>query len=327
MRPKIYITRKIPEKALIILEQQFDIEMWQEQETPVPYDILKKKVENIDGLFCLLTENIDKELLDHATKLKIVSNMAVGYNNIDVDAASEKEIMVTNTPGVLTETTADLTFGLLMATSRRLIEASNYLKEDLWKTWSPMQLTGQDIYGSTLGIVGLGRIGQAVAKRAQGFNMRVIYHNRTRKRGLEKDLQVEYVELDNLLKQSDFVCVLTPYTPNTHHLIGKEELKKMKETAILINTSRGGTIDESALQQALEKNWIWGAGLDVFENEPIDSNHPLVGLSNVVTLPHIGSASIATRTKMATLAADNLMKGLNGELPDYLVNNEVFHLK
>lgn len=280
-------------------------------------------MENVDGLFCLLTENIDKELLDHATRLKVVSNMAVGYNNIDVEAASKKEIMVTNTPGVLTETTADLTFGLLMAVSRRLIEASGYLKEDQWKTWSPMQLTGQDIYGSTLGIIGLGRIGEAVAKRAQGFNMRVMYHNRARKIGLERELQVDYVDLDNLLKQSDFVCVLTPYTPNTHHLIGKEELKKMKETAILINTSRGGTIDEKALQHALEEGWIWGAGLDVFENEPIDSKHPLVQLSNVVTLPHIGSASIATRSKMAILAADNLLKGLNGEFPDYLVNNEL----
>lgn len=323
MRPKIYITRKIPEKALFLLEKQCDIAMWHEQETPVPYEVLKKEVENVDGLFCLLTENIDKELLDHATRLKVVSNMAVGYNNIDVEAASKKEIMVTNTPGVLTETTADLTFGLLMAVSRRLIEASGYLKEDQWKTWSPMQLTGQDIYGSTLGIIGLGRIGEAVAKRAQGFNMRVMYHNRARKIGLERELQVDYVDLDNLLKQSDFVCVLTPYTPNTHHLIGKEELKKMKETAILINTSRGGTIDEKALQHALEEGWIWGAGLDVFENEPIDSKHPLVQLSNVVTLPHIGSASIATRSKMAILAADNLLKGLNGEFPDYLVNNEL----
>lgn len=324
MRPKIYITRKIPETALLKLTENCDVEMWPEEFIPVPRDVLEEKVRDADGLFCLLTEAIDSQLLASAPPLRVISNMAVGYNNIDIAEASRRQIMVTNTPGVLTETTADLTFALLMAASRRIIEASDYLRAGQWTTWSPMQLTGQDVYGASIGIIGMGRIGEALAQRAKGFNMRVLYHNRSRKEELEGSLGLIYTELDSLLEQSDFVCLMTPLTPETRHLIGECELKRMKPTAILINTARGGIVDEQALYKALLDGTIWGAGLDVFEEEPIRLNHPLLTLPNVVTLPHIGSASIRTRTLMAELAAQNLQQGLTGGFPDHLVNKEAF---
>ncbi|RSL31447.1 D-glycerate dehydrogenase [Salibacterium salarium] len=320
MKPKIYITRKIPNEALDLLEKECEVKMWGEEETPVPRDVLKKGVKDVDGLYCLLTDNIDKEIMDEAENLKVISNMAVGYNNIDVETASEQGILVTNTPGVLTETTADLTFALLMATARRLVEASDYLRTGEWKSWSPMQLTGQDIHGATIGIIGFGRIGQAVARRAKGFNMNILYYNRTRKTEIEKELDVTYKEMENVLKESDFLIILTPYSEETHHLIGEDELNMMKNSSILINTSRGGIVNEDDLFTALQEGEIWGAGLDVFEKEPVDLNHRLLQLTNVVTLPHIGSASIATRTKMAGLAAKDLVKVLQGEEPYHLVN-------
>lgn len=322
MKPTVYITRKIPDAALTKLQEHVDVKMWEHEDTPVPREILEEEVKNIDGLYCLLTESIDDELISKANNLKIISNMAVGYNNIDVEAASKRGIMVTNTPGVLTETTADLTFALLMATARRLVEASQYLREGKWETWSPMQLTGQDIYGSTLGIIGMGRIGEAVARRAKGFGMDVLYHNRSRKKEAEDALQIMYTDKESLLKQSDYVVVLTPYSQETHHLIGKNELSLMKSTAVLINTSRGGIVDEEALYEALADGTIWAAGLDVFEREPVDLNHPLLTLPNVVTLPHIGSASKATRTKMAVMAASHLLQAFNGEKPTHLVNEQ-----
>jgi glyoxylate reductase len=227
--------------------------------------------------------------------------------------------MVTNTPGVLTETTADLTFGLLLATARRMMEAEDYLRSGKWETWSPMQLTGQDVHGATLGIIGLGRIGEALAKRAKGFDMNLVYFNRSRKYEQEKELGIEYQPLEKLLQISDFVCVMLPLTAETAYMIGKEQLELMKGTAVLINTARGGIIDEKALYQALENREIWAAGLDVFEEEPVPLDHPLLTLPNVVTLPHIGSASIATRMKMATLAVQNLVDGLSGDTPRNLV--------
>ncbi|RXT04532.1 D-glycerate dehydrogenase [Ammoniphilus sp. CFH 90114] len=320
MRPKVYITRRIPSAVVAKIQEVCEVEMWQEEDIPVPREVLEDKVKDIDGLYCLLTESIDESLLQRANKLKVISNMAVGFNNIDVEAATQRGIIVTNTPGVLTETTADLTFALLMATARRLVEASDYLREGSWKTWSPMLLTGQDVYGATLGIIGLGRIGESLAKRAKGFDMRVLYHNRSRKEQAEQVLGLEYKELDALLKQSDFVCVLTPYSPETRNLIGERELSLMKSTAILINTARGGIVDEAALYQALSNGAIWAAGLDVFEEEPVKPDHPLLTLPNVVTLPHIGSASIQTRTKMAELAALNLLQALRGEGPAHRVN-------
>jgi glyoxylate reductase len=319
VKPKVYITRKIPESIVRKIEEICEVRMWHEEEKPVPREILEREIEDIDGLFCLLTETIDKKLLEKVNRLKVISNMAVGYNNIDIESAKERGITVTNTPGVLTETTADLTFALIMATARRLIESSAYLRNGSWETWSPMQLAGQDIYGATLGIIGMGRIGEALVKRARGFDMNIVYHNRSRKREAEQELGLEYVEMDTLLQNSDFVCVLTPYTPETKDLIGERELSLMKNTAIIINTARGGIVNEEALYSALKNKTIWAAGLDVFEDEPVSLDHPILTLPNVVTLPHIGSASIQTRMKMAELAADNLILGAQNQTPKHVV--------
>ncbi|WP_285769373.1 D-glycerate dehydrogenase [Peribacillus sp. SI8-4] len=319
MKPKIYITRKLPEQIIDGLRGKYDIRMWEEEEIPVPREVLEEEVKEVDGLLCLLTENIDESLIDRADHLKIIANMAVGYNNIDIHSAAKRGIMVTNTPGVLTETTADLTFGLLLATARRMMEAEAYLKRGKWETWSPMQLTGQDVHGATLGIIGLGRIGEALAKRAKGFDMKLVYFNRSRKYEQEKEWDIEYLPLEKLLQVSDFVCVMLPLTPETAYMIGMKQLKMMKETAVLINTARGGIIDEKALYQALQDREIWAAGLDVFEEEPVPVDHPLLALPNVVTLPHIGSASIATRLKMAALAVQNLTEGLAGDTPRNLI--------
>ncbi|GKU83276.1 D-glycerate dehydrogenase [Niallia sp. NCCP-28] len=319
MKPKVFITRKLPQEIIAQIESTCSIKMWQEEDVPVPYEVLEKEIKEVDGLFCLLTENIDRALLEKAKNLKVISNMAVGYNNIDIQAAENLGITVTNTPGVLTETTADLTFALLMSTARRLVEASDYLKNGEWQTWSPMQLTGQDIFGATIGIIGMGRIGASLAKRAKGFDMNILYYNRSQKSDLEKELDMQYVELEYLLKKSDFVCIMTPYTKETENLIAAKELRMMKETAILINTARGSIVNEADLYQALLKKQIWAAGLDVFKEEPLSLNHPLLSLNNVVALPHIGSASINTRLKMAKLAAENLLAALNNERPKHVV--------
>lgn len=319
MKPKIYITRKLPEQIIEGLSRNYDVRMWDQEDIPVPREVLEEEMKEVEGLLCLLTEQIDESLIERAPNLKIIANMAVGHNNIDVRSATKRGIMVTNTPGVLTETTADLTFGLLLATARRMMEAEDYLRSGRWETWSPMQLTGQDVHGATLGIIGLGRIGEALAKRAKGFDMNLIYFNRSRKYEQEKELGIVYQPLEKLLQISDFVCVMLPLTPETTYMIGKEQLELMKGTAVLINTARGGIIDEKALCKALENREIWAAGLDVFEEEPVSVDHPLLTLPNVVTLPHIGSASIATRLKMAALAAQNLMDGLSGDTPRNLV--------
>ncbi|MFS0646025.1 2-hydroxyacid dehydrogenase [Siminovitchia sp. 179-K 8D1 HS] len=320
MKKKIYITRKLPSVVIEKLANDFDIYMWQEEEQAVPRDVLLEQVKTADGVLTMLTETIDTEVLDAAPNLKVISNMAVGYNNIEVDEATKRGILVANTPGVLTETTADLTFALLMATARRLVEASGYLREGKWETWSPLQLTGMDIHGATIGIIGFGRIGQAVARRAKGFNMDILYYNRSRKIEAEEEMGATYADFETVLKKSDFVCLLLPYSPEVHHLISKNELSLMKKTAVLINTARGGIVDEEALYQALKNKEIWAAGLDVFEKEPVDLDHPLLTLPNVVTLPHIGSASIATRINMAQLAADNLRNALLQAGPVMKVN-------
>jgi glyoxylate reductase len=320
MKLKVYITRKLPDQVLTQVRERFDVRMWEEEETPVPYKVLEKEIQDVDGLLCLLTETIDESLIKKAKKLKVIANMAVGFNNIDLVSATKHGIRVTNTPDVLTETTADLTFGLLMTSARRIVEASNYLKNGDWKTWSPMQLTGQDIHGATLGIIGLGRIGEALVKRAKGFDMEVLYFNRSRKYEQEEKLGITYSSFENVLKVSDFICIMVPYTPDTVNLIGADELSLMKKNAILINTSRGGIVDESALYYALKNNEIWGAGLDVFKNEPVSLDQPLLTLPNVVSLPHIGSASITTRLKMANLALINLIAGLQGNTPPNLLN-------
>jgi len=319
VKPRVYITRKIPEPIVAYIKERCEVKMWDSEDVPVPADILEEEIKSVDGLFCLLTESIDQSLLSKAQKLKVISNMAVGYNNIDIDAAIEKGITVTNTPGVLTETTADLTFALLMATARRLIESSEYLREGKWKTWSPMQLTGQDIYGSTLGIIGMGRIGEAVVRRAKGFNMKILYSSRNRKYHVEEELNAQYVAMNDLLQEADYVCVMTPYTEETRNLIDEHELSLMKNTSILINIARGGIVNETALYKALKDGQIWAAGLDVFETEPVSLEHPLLTLPNVVTLPHIGSASVQTRLNMAKLAAYNLLHALEGKSPKFVV--------
>ena len=305
IKKKIFITRKPPQHVFDYLHELFTVDVWDYEDEQIPHNELLRVVHQYDGLLCLLTEKIDKEVIQKGINLKAISNLAVGYNNIQIEEASLRGIMVTNTPGVLTETTADLTFALMLATSRRLIEASNCLREGGWQTWSPMFLTGMDVHGSTLGIIGLGEIGAAVARRAKGFNMNLLYTSRTRKPLLEEELSIAYTDLHTLLQTSDFVCILTPFTKETENLITIEQLKLMKKTSVLINTARGGIVNEDDLVKALSDGLIWGAGLDVFEKEPLPADHPLLQFPNVVTLPHIGSASIGTRTKMWELAAKN----------------------
>jgi len=320
MKPKVYVTRRIPDEVLERMRQTCEVRVWSESDVPAPRDVLEREIADVEGLYCLLTDQVDEALLERAPRLKIVSIMAVGYNNIDVEAATRRGIMVTHTPDVLTETTADLTFALLMATARRLLEASEYLRRGDWRTWSPMLLTGQDVFGSTLGIIGMGRIGEALVRRAKGFGINVLYYNRTRKAETEEAYGIRYTDMDELLRRSDFVCVLTPYSPQTHNLIGAAELRRMKPTAVLINTARGGIVNEEALYEALRDGTIWAAGLDVFEREPVAPDHPLLTLPNLVSLPHIGSASVATRIRMASLAASHLIDALGGRRPAHLVN-------
>lgn len=322
MKPKVYVTRIIPEKGLEILREAADVKVWQD-ELPPPREVLLKEVEDVDGLVSLLTDKIDAELFDRAKKLKIVSNYAVGFDNIDLDEATKRGIMATNTPGVLTETTADLAFALLMATARRIVEADKFARAGRWKTWGPMLMLGQDVYGAKLGLIGLGRIGYAVAKRAKGFDMDVMYYDMFRNEKAEQELGLKFVELEQLLKESDFISIHVPLTPETKHLIDEKTLGLMKKTAILVNTARGPVVDEKALYEALVSNKIAGAGLDVMDPEPPSMDNPLLKLDNVIILPHIASASVATRTKMAVMAAENCVAGLKGDVPPNLLNKQV----
>jgi len=326
-RPRVYITRRIPTEALEVLTAHLDCRMWDEHEAPVPRDVLEREAAEADGLLTMVSDRVDDALLDRAPRLKVVANMAVGYDNIDVQSCTRRGILVTNTPGVLTETTADLAWALLMAAARRIPEAERVVREGRWKSWAPMMLTGQDVYGATLGIVGMGQIGSAVARRARGFDMKILYHNRRRRPEAERSLGAEYRDLDSLLRESDFVVILTPLTPETRGLIGERELSLMKSNAVLVNAGRGGVVDEDALYRALKEGRIWAAGLDVFEKEPVPADHPLLTLPNVVVLPHIGSASIPTRIRMAKLAADNLVAALTGGEPPTPVNPEVLQKK
>lgn len=311
----IYITRKIDEALLQPYKHDFTYSMWEKEDTPVPRDVLLEEAKKASGVLCLITENIDEQFLNENRHLDIIANMAVGYDNIDVKKAKEHNIIVTNTPDVLTETTADLTFALLMATARRLIEANHYIKEDKWVDWAPFMLAGNDIHHKTIGIVGMGRIGEAVARRAKGFNMNVIYHNRSRREAVERELGAAYVSFEKLLQTSDFVVSLVPLTEETDEIFNEAAFSQMKRDAIFINASRGGVVDEKALYNALKTRKIKAAGLDVFKEEPITSNHPLMQLDNVVALPHIGSASIETREEMLKLSLDNIKAVLSGKEP------------
>ncbi|MFC1991452.1 2-hydroxyacid dehydrogenase [Chloroflexota bacterium] len=323
-KPKVFVTRKIAQEALDTIANATDMELW-EDELPPPRNVLLNKVRNIEGLLSLLTERVDDELMEAAPELKVVSNMAVGYDNIDITEATKRGIFVGNTPGVLTETTADFSFALLMATVRRLVEADKYTREGNWKTWSPMVLLGHDIHHAMLGIVGCGRIGLEVAKRARGFDMQVIYYDKKRRTPEEeKDFCLEFVpNLTDLLARADFVSIHTALTPDTQHLIGTAEFAQMKPTAILINAARGAIVDQKALYQALKSHQILAAGLDVTEVEPIQPDDPLLTLDNIIIAPHIASATVATRTKMAIMAAENLISGLRNEPPPNCVNPEV----
>lgn len=315
MKKRIYITRRLPEEAVEPLREHYDVSMWEQEGESVPRDVLLEEASSAHALWTMLSDTIDREVFECATQLEVVSNLAVGYNNIDLNAAKEHGVIVTNTPDVLTETTADLTFGLMMMTARRLGEAERDLRAGEWKSWLPMGYVGMDLYQAKLGIIGMGRIGEAVARRARGFDMEVLYHNRTRRHESESMYGFNYAELDELLAQSDFVVVLAPLTDETRGMLGAEEFAKMKETSIFINVARGEIIDEQALYEALKSKKIWGAGLDVFTKEPIDLDHPLLTLPNVTTLPHIGSASIRTRLAMMALNRDAIANVLEGKEP------------
>jgi glyoxylate reductase len=314
---KVLITRKIPDAGLQLLEG-YDVFVL--SEAPPERGELLEAVRGAAGILSTVTETVDAELMDAAgDDLKVVANMAVGYDNVDLEAASERGVVVTNTPEVLNETTADTAFMLLLAAARRLGEAERLLRSGGWEAWGPMQLTGPDVWGKRLGIVGFGRIGQAVARRARGFEMDLVYHDQFQNEGAERELGARYLELHELLRTCDFVSVHTPLTPETTHLIGAEELSLMLPTAVLVNSSRGPVVDEAALADALEEESIFAAGLDVYEEEP--EVHPkLLELENVILAPHIGSASIETRDKMAALAAENIVAVLRSEDPKTPIN-------
>jgi len=322
-KPKVYLTRKVSDRGLNRIREVFDVEVWPEY-APPPRQVLLEKARDADALVTMLADKIDKELFAAAPKLKIVTQIAVGYDNIDLAEATKRGIYVTNTPDVLTETTADFAWALLMAVARRVVEADRYVREGKWTVaWHPDMLMGRDIYGATIGIVGAGRIGQAVAHRAKGFNMKILYNNRSRKPEMEKAFGAKRVELDELLRESDFVSLHVALTKETTHLISAEKLALMKSTAYLVNNSRGAVVDEKALLETLKAGRIAGAALDVFEQEPTPPTNPLLKLENVVVAPHISSGSIETRAKMSEMAAENLKAFFKGQKPSNLVNTEV----
>jgi glyoxylate reductase len=326
-KPRIYVTRELPEKGLQKIKERFDAEMWPDY-APPPKEIILEKAANVDALATLLSDDIDAEVFDAAPNLKIVSQLAVGYDNINVKEATKRGIYVTNTPGVLTQTTADFAWALLMAAARRVVEADRYVRTGKWKVgWHPMMLPGRDVYGATLGIIGLGRIGAAIAQRAKGFDMKVLYHDVVRRRDVEENMGIEYAEVDVLLQNADFVTVNVPLLKDTHHLIDAGKLRLMKKTAILVNNARGPVVDETALYNALKAGQLAGAGLDVFEQEPTPPSNPLLTLDNVVVAPHISSASFETRSKMAVMVAENLTAFFEGRTPPNLVNKDVVNVR
>jgi glyoxylate reductase len=299
------------------------VDLWTD-ELPPSREVLLQRVRGIDGLLCLLTDRIDGEVLDAAgPQLKVVSNHAVGYDNIDARAATARRIPVGNTPGILTDATADFAFALLMAAARRVVEGERYVREGKWKTWGPSLLLGPDVHGATLGLIGYGRIGQAVAKRAQGFDMRVIYYDPTQP-CCDPNIDATPVDLETLLRESDFVSIHTPLTAETRGLMNRNRLALMKPTAILINTARGPVVDPQALYEALSTRRIFAAALDVTDPEPIAPDSPLLALDNIIIVPHIASASVATRQRMSVMAAQNLLAGVRGERLPNCVNSEVY---
>jgi len=326
-RPRIFVTRVIPEKGLAMvrsLAADYDIEVWPDP-LPPAYDILLQKAQNVVGLYCLLTDKIDANLMDAiGPQVKVISQMAVGFDNIDIPAATARGIPIGNTPGVLTDTTADFAWTLLMAAARRVVEGDKFTRAGQWKTWGPIDFLGPDITGATVGIVGFGRIGQGMAKRAQGFDMRILYFDTQRYPEAEQKYCVQYVDMTALLRESDFVTLHTVLSQETYHLMDDERLRMMKPSGILINTARGPVVDPAALYRALSNGTIAYAALDVTEPEPIKLDDPLLTLDNIIIAPHIASASFQTRNKMATMAAANLIAGLKGERLPNCVNPQVY---
>jgi glyoxylate reductase len=318
-KPKIFVTRKLPEVVRVELIRYVEAEIW-DFETPPPYDVILEKVRGKEGMLSLLTDRIDAEVINAGTQLKVISQIAVGFDNIDVAAATAHGIRVGNTPGVLTDATADLTFALLLAAARRIGEGIDYVRQGKWKTWGLTLLMGQEVYGKTLGLIGLGRIGQAVAKRARGFDMKVLYTDRARISEAEDELGVEYRSLQELLQESDFVSLHVSLNNETRGLMGPQEFGLMKPSAVLINTARGPIVDQQALYAALKDDRIAYAALDVTDPEPLPPDDKLLSLPNIIILPHIASATSATRTKMCMMAVQNLVAGLKGEKLPYPVN-------
>jgi len=324
-RPKVFVARRIPDDGLNVVTAATDATVWPD-DLPPPRDELLRAVAGCDGVLTLLTDRVDDEFLDAAgPQLKVVSNYAVGFDNVDVPACTARGIPVGNTPGVLTETTADLAFALMMAAARRLAEGDRYVRAGKWKTWGPMLLLGPDVHGATIGIVGFGRIGQAVARRAAGFGMKILYHDvQQADPAAEAEHSATFLPLEKLLAQADFVSLHVNLTPETRGLINAEKLGWMKPTAVLVNTSRGPVVDGAALATALRDGQIFAAALDVTDPEPIPTDDPLLSLDNCLVVPHIASASHATRSKMAEMAAANLLAGLRGERLPTPVNPEVY---
>jgi len=319
---KIFVTRKIPDPGLKILRSKHDIEVNPHDRVLTKEEIIKG-LKGKDGLLCLLTDTIDEEVIRSEPNLKMIASYAVGYDNIDVKTATEQGIPVSNTPGVLTDTTAEMAWALLFSVARRTVTGDSFTRAGKFKGWGPMLMLGQDVTNKTLGIVGAGRIGTVFALKSKGFDMKVLYVSNHTNQILEKEVNAKKVDLSKLLNESDFISLHVPLTKKTYHLIGERELQMMKKTAILINTSRGSIIDEKALVKALKEKWIFGAGLDVYEHEP-EITEDLKKLDNVVLQPHSASATFETRTKMAIMAAENMIVGLKGRIPPNCINKEVF---
>ena len=320
--PRVYVTRHLPQPALDLLSQHTRMEVWP-GELPPPREELLRQAGEIDGLLALLTDQVDAALLDAAPRLRVVSNYAVGYDNVDLAAATTRGVLVTNTPDVLTETSADFAVALMFAAARRVGEGEAYVRAGKWKTWGPETLLGQHIHGATLGLVGLGRIGQAVARRAVGFGMRILYHSRTRRPELEAAYGLVHVPVDQLFAESDIISLHCPLNDETRHLVNRDALERFKPNAILVNTARGPVVDTQALVEVLRRKPIVAA-LDVTDPEPLPADHPLLELPNVLVTPHIASATVQTRLRMAQIAVDNLLAALRGERPRFLVNPEAW---
>ncbi|WP_346235685.1 D-glycerate dehydrogenase [Lysinibacillus telephonicus] len=321
---KILITRKIETEVMKIIPESFDVVMWEQENSVMPRDLLLKEAADADAIFTNVTDRIDEELFSCAKNLKVVSTMGVGFDNIDIKAATKRNIPVGHTPDVLSEAVAELALTLMFACARRVVESMNFIKADEWKSWGPYLFAGQKISGAKLGIIGMGRIGKELAKMARGLNMDVSYFNRNRVLDTEETLQVQYKDLETLLKDSDYVVMLAPATKETYHMLKYEQFALMKPTSIFVNASRGTTIDEDDLYKILKEKKIFAAGLDVFEKEPIDQSHPLLTLDNVIAVPHIGSANVETRDKMVEITLRNILNGLSGEQLLYTVNPEVY---